>query len=61
MGFKQDEYARAEVKAYKDRSRSGKMETRTEPQRRFIIEQEAARLHCYDLIGLMNEVGIWAR
>ena len=57
----EDEYARAEIKAYKDRSRSNKVDKPKEPQRRYIVEQEAARLRCYELIGLMNEVGIWGR
>jgi hypothetical protein len=61
MGFKEDEYARTEVRAYKEHSRSSKEQQVEEPQRRFIVEQEAARLHCYDLIGLMNDTEIWGR
>jgi hypothetical protein len=61
VGFKQDEFGRSEVRAYKKRSRSNKVVIADAPHRRFIIEQEAARLHCYDLIGTMNEVGIWGR
>lgn len=61
MGFMQDEHARTEIRAYKERSRSNKVDRTKEPQQRFIVEQEAARLHCYELIGLMNEVGIWGR
>ena len=61
VGFMQDEYARSEIKAYREHSRSNKVDRPKEPQRQFIFEQEAARLHCEELIGLMNAIGSWGR
>lgn len=58
MGFNSDEYRRPEIQAYNE-SRRTKTQEPSPPRRRFIVEQEAARLKMYSLITQMNTLGIW--